>query len=163
MWDNGTYPNKCTPHHFTTLASICPLMRQAHQGSTGAFWYPRKGMTHRNINAHNSQQIKRDFVRRDDHTNYQLFIVCYCCHYSSLIIFGGQLHHCISSMWKIFPFSFLFLKPFIWLCHISCYGAVPQNRLSDKRNQHYITFGIISQIREITHTLNWLSKTGPAH
>lgn len=107
-----------------------PLMRQAHQESAGAFWYLRKGMVHKNINAHNSQQIKRDFVRREDHTNYQLFIVCYCCHSRSLIIFGGQ-HYCISSMWRIFPFSFLFLwKLFIWLCHISCYGVVPHNRLS---------------------------------
>lgn len=131
MWDNATYPNKCTPRLFTALASISPLMRQAHQDGAGAFWYPRKATAHRNINAHNSQQIKRGFVRREDHTNYQLFIVCYCCHSGSLIIFGGQLHHCICSMWKRFPFSFLFfLKCFIWLCHISCYGVVPHNRLS---------------------------------
>lgn len=39
-------------------------------------------------------------VGSEDHTNYQLFIVCYCCVYRSLIIFGGQPQRYGSAEWK---------------------------------------------------------------
>lgn len=60
---------------------------------------------------------------------------------------------------------FFFLNAFHLVVPYQLHGAVSHNRppFKIKRNQHYITFGIILQIRDITHTLNWLSKTGPAH
>ena len=70
-------------------------------------------VTRTNINAHNSQQIKKDSVGTEDHTNYQLFIVCYCCVYCSLITFGGQPQRYISSEWKSFSFeAFHFVVPY---------------------------------------------------
>lgn len=107
-----TFGYACTVRHFLTFASISPLMRQAHQDRAAAFWYSHRNMALRNITAHDSLQIKKDFAGTEDDTNYQLFIVLYCCVYCSLIIFGGRPQQYISFKWNSSFEAFHFVLPY---------------------------------------------------
>lgn len=141
-WIRGEFTTVILISVLYTSVPHCPtflsLMRQAHQDGVGAFWYPQRGTERRHINAHNSQQIKKELVGTEDHTNYQLFSVCYCRVYRSLITFGGRPQRYISSEWKSSFWSLSFRRAIL-----AAPGGPRQHAafaFKIKRSTHYITF-----------------------